>query len=96
MAKSQANPAPSLVSKSKQGQPSSLIKPPVLRQGARVGLVCPGSRPYQPSTVKRAVEIVEQMGFKPVIGKHVLPLLAVMTGRLLLGAGIKQVEYAAS
>src|SRR4051812_31514845 len=49
-----------------------LIKAKALKQGDRVGLVAPGARPYKPSIVSRASRMVEDMGFKPVIGAHVL------------------------
>ncbi|MBS1955480.1 MAG: LD-carboxypeptidase [Cyanobacteria bacterium SZAS-4] len=50
----------------------TLIKANALKQGDCVGLVAPGGRPYKPSVVSRAARLVEDMGFKPVIGEHVL------------------------
>ncbi|CAN5627947.1 LD-carboxypeptidase [soil metagenome] len=51
-----------------------LIKAKALKQGDRVGLVAPGGRPYKPSVVSRAARLVEYMGFKPVVGAHVLEI----------------------
>jgi|688.fasta_scaffold373425_2 muramoyltetrapeptide carboxypeptidase len=48
------------------------LKAKALNSGDRVGLVAPGGRPYKPSVVSRAVRLVEDMGFKPVVGEHVL------------------------
>lgn len=48
------------------------LKAKALCYGDRVGLVAPGGRPYKPSVVSRAVRLVEEMGFKPVVGEHVL------------------------
>ena len=50
----------------------TLIKAKALKQGDRVGLVAPGGRPYKPSVVSRAARLVEDLGFQPVVGKHVL------------------------
>ncbi len=50
----------------------TLIKAKALKQGDRVALVAPGGRPYKPSVVSRAARLVEEMGFTPVIGAHVL------------------------
>lgn len=51
---------------------NTLIKAKALKPGDRVALVAPGGRPYKPSVVSRAARLVEDMGFKPVIGAHVL------------------------
>ncbi len=50
----------------------TLIKAKALKPGDSVGLVAPGGRPYKPSVVSRAARLVEDMGFKPVVGAHVL------------------------
>ncbi len=49
-----------------------LIKPRALRNKDRVAIVAPGSRPARPSVVDRARRIVQEMGFEPVVGRHVL------------------------
>jgi muramoyltetrapeptide carboxypeptidase len=56
-----------ILSKSKQS-----LKPRALKQGDRVGLVCPSSRPETPAVVSRCQRLITEMGFKPVVGKHVL------------------------
>lgn len=48
------------------------FKAPALKPGARVGLFAPSSRPQSPLVLKRCVQIVEEMGFYPVVGKNVL------------------------
>ena len=48
------------------------IKAPALKAGARVGLICPGSRPASPSALHRASKIIEELGYTPVTGKSVL------------------------
>lgn len=48
------------------------LKANALKPGDRVGLVAPGGRPYRPSVVSRAARLVEDMGFSPIIGEHVL------------------------
>lgn len=50
----------------------TLIKAKALKPGDKVGLVAPGGRPYKPSVVSRAARLVESMGFRSVIGAHVL------------------------
>lgn len=57
-----------------------LVKPRALKQGDRIGLVCPGGRPHNPSAVNLAAAIVEDMGFKPVVGKNVLKIHGSMAG----------------
>ncbi len=51
---------------------SELLKPKALKKGSRVGLIAPGSRPSYPSDLNKCMAIVEEMGFTPVAGKHVL------------------------
>src|SRR3990167_5427025 len=51
-----------------------LVKPAALKPGDKVALVCPASRPESPQVIKRSVKIVEELGFRPVIGKHVLSI----------------------
>jgi muramoyltetrapeptide carboxypeptidase len=56
------------------------IKPYALKPGDRVGLVCPASRPLNPSAIARSVRIVEEMGFAPVLGKHAHEMHGFMAG----------------
>ncbi len=48
------------------------LKAKALKHGDHVGLIAPGGRPYKPSVVSRAARLVEDMGFKPKVGGHVL------------------------
>lgn len=59
---------------------SRLIKPPALKEGDVVGLVCPSSRPASPAVLQRCVRIVEEMGYKPKVGAHVLAINGYMAG----------------
>jgi muramoyltetrapeptide carboxypeptidase len=59
---------------------SKLVKAEPLKAGDQVGLCCPGSRPASPAVLTRAVRLVEEMGFKPVVGKHVLSIDSYMAG----------------
>lgn len=61
-------------------QSESLVKPKVLKPGDRVALLCPAGRPHNPSSVNRAVAIVEEMGFKPAVGKNTLKIFGAMAG----------------
>lgn len=58
----------------------SAVKPPLLKSGERVALLCPASRPATPSVVARCVRLVEEMGFEPVTGRHVLSEFGPMAG----------------
>ncbi len=59
---------------------SQLIKPPALKAGDTVGLICPGSRPSSPAVVQRCIRIVEEMGFKARLADHVLSMHGYMAG----------------
>jgi len=50
----------------------TLLKATALKPRDRVGLVAPGGRPYKPSVVSRAVKLIQEMGFEPVVGQNVL------------------------
>jgi muramoyltetrapeptide carboxypeptidase len=56
------------------------IKPKALKDGDRVAILCPAGRPHNPAAVNRAKAIVEQMGFKPVVGKNSLKIYGTMAG----------------
>lgn len=57
-----------------------LIKPRALRNKDRVAIVAPSSRPAKPSLVVRARRILHDMGFEPVVGRHVLATRGYMAG----------------
>ncbi len=57
-----------------------MIKPPALKMGDRVALVCPGSRPAGPHIFRRCLNVVEEMGFQPVPGQHVMSMHGSMAG----------------
>jgi muramoyltetrapeptide carboxypeptidase len=61
-------------------QAIKLIKPRALKEGDRIGLVSPASRPESPAVVQRAVRVVEEMGFKAVVGTNVLKMHGFMAG----------------
>ena len=48
------------------------LKAAALKPGDRVALVAPSSRPESPLVLKRSVQIIEELGYRPVLGKHVL------------------------
>ena len=48
----------------------SLIKPPRLQRGNKVGLIAPGS-PVPSDRIGKAVELVLSLGYQPVLGRHV-------------------------
>lgn len=48
-----------------------MIKPRALRNKDRVAIVAPASRPARPSVVARAKRVLQEMGFEPVVGRHV-------------------------
>lgn len=55
--------------------PSPMIKPPALRPGEAVALVAAADRPHSPGEVQRAVALVTQLGFTPLVygdvsGRH--------------------------
>jgi muramoyltetrapeptide carboxypeptidase len=57
-----------------------LIKPRALRGKDRVAIVAPASRPAKPSMIARAKRIVQDMGFEPVLGRHLLSTHGYMAG----------------
>jgi muramoyltetrapeptide carboxypeptidase len=58
----------------------NLLKPKALKPGDRVALLCPAGRPHNPASINRARAIVEEMGFKPVVGKNALKIFGTMAG----------------
>lgn len=58
----------------------SLVRPRPLREGDRVGLVAPSSRPATPAVVAAAARAVREMGFEPVPGPHVTSVHGFMAG----------------
>lgn len=57
---------------SESQMPLAKLKANVLRPGSKVALVAPASRPEKPSVLGRCTKLVEDMGFVPVLGNHVL------------------------
>ncbi|MBI4639540.1 MAG: LD-carboxypeptidase [Candidatus Tectomicrobia bacterium] len=57
------------------------MKPPALKEGDTVGIVAPASRPYNPSSVKLAAALLEHLGFKVILGNHLLKKYGYMAGR---------------
>jgi muramoyltetrapeptide carboxypeptidase len=64
----------------KQKVAPKLVKAPALKAGDRVGLICPASRPDSPAALYRAVKVVQEMGFRPVVGRNVLQSHGYMAG----------------
>jgi muramoyltetrapeptide carboxypeptidase len=58
----------------------NLIKPPHLEPGDGVGIIAPASPPPDPKAVDRVVTQVEQLGFKPKLGRHVRARLGFLAG----------------
>jgi len=56
------------------------LKAQALKNGDRVAIVAPASRPEGPHVVAAATQIVENMGFVPVVGEHVLSTHGYMAG----------------
>ena len=59
---------------------NSLLKPERLQLGDTVGLVAPASAPPDPNAVDRAAAALEQLGFRPKLGKHVRDRLGFLAG----------------
>ncbi len=55
---------------SERGQ-KPLVRPPRLRPGDTVGLVCPASAPFEPSAIREAKLAMEKLGFKVKVGRNV-------------------------
>jgi len=47
-----------------------LIKPPRLNYGDTIGLVAPASAPLDPDAIDRSVKILQRLGFKVELGRH--------------------------
>jgi muramoyltetrapeptide carboxypeptidase len=56
------------------------IKSAAINPGDRVGLVCPAGRPESAAVIARCVKVVEELGFVPVVGEHVLKIQGFMAG----------------
>jgi len=52
-------------------RPKAIIKPPRLRPGDTVGLVCPASAPFEPSAIREGKMATEKLGFRVKIGRNV-------------------------
>lgn len=57
------------------------LKAPPLVPGDRIALICPSGRQATASVVQRCIRIVEEMGFLPKVGKHVLAVHGPMAGQ---------------
>lgn len=57
--------------RSAMAQSTSVLKPPVLRPGDRVGMVAPASNVYEPEEILIAKETMELYGFKVELGRHI-------------------------
>lgn len=57
-----------------------LVKPRALKPKDRVALLCPASRPHNPAVIDFSKKVVEEMGFIPVAGEHVLSMHGYMAG----------------
>ncbi|MBA3993019.1 MAG: hypothetical protein C0469_05775 [Cyanobacteria bacterium DS2.3.42] len=77
-AKHQTKDRPSTIAARPEGQ--KVLKPKALKPGDRVAVLCPAGRPHNPASVNRAKAIVEEMGFKPVVGKNALKIYGTMAG----------------
>ncbi|MBX9689697.1 MAG: LD-carboxypeptidase [Candidatus Obscuribacterales bacterium] len=52
--------------------PREQLKPAALKPGAKVGLFAPSARPASPLVLKRCIQVIEEMGFSPVVGQNVM------------------------
>lgn len=59
---------------------TQLVKPRALKPKDRVSLLCPASRPHNPATIDFCKKMVEEMGFTPILGSHVLSMHGYMAG----------------
>jgi len=50
---------------------SKITKPPMLKQGDKVGMVAPASNAYEPEEILIAKETMEQYGFEVELGKNI-------------------------
>lgn len=57
------------------------IKPPALKKGDRIGLIAPASNLDESEDVNIAKEMMEWLGFKPVIGKNVMNQYGYLAGK---------------
>src|SRR6266705_4224797 len=46
------------------------IKPPRLSQGDTIGIVAPASAPIDPKAIDRSVKVLQRLGFKVRLGRH--------------------------
>lgn len=59
----------------------AVIKPPRLKAGDTVGLVCPAAPAYSKETVKVLVESMEALGLKVKFGKHIWERYGYLAGK---------------
>jgi muramoyltetrapeptide carboxypeptidase len=51
--------------------PQTIIKPPMLRPGDRVGMIAPASDAYEPEEIQIAKETMELYGFEVLLAQHI-------------------------
>jgi muramoyltetrapeptide carboxypeptidase len=61
--------------------PQEKIKPAALKKGDRIGIIAPASNIDEPEDVNIARDMMEWLGFKPVIGKNVLKQYGYLAGK---------------
>ena len=59
----------------------AIMKAQALVRGDRVALICPSGRPASASVVQRCLHLVEEMGFTPIVGRHVKSIFGPMAGQ---------------
>jgi muramoyltetrapeptide carboxypeptidase len=57
------------------------IKPPLLKKGDRIGIIAPASYVESPEDVNIAKEIIEWLGFTPIISKNILNQYGYLAGK---------------
>ncbi|MCI0513653.1 LD-carboxypeptidase [candidate division KSB1 bacterium] len=57
------------------------LYPPMLRPGARIGIVAPASKPLDLEKFQRGITYLETKGFTPVVAPHVLDEYGYLAGR---------------
>ncbi len=61
-------------------KPLPALKAAPLKEGDRVALVSPGSRPENPSVLHRCIQVIEQLGMIPVVGASAMNTHGFMAG----------------
>lgn len=61
-------------------EPDEVLRPPALRPGERIAIVCPAGPADDQAHLDRAAERVRSLGFEPVLGKHALARWGYLAG----------------